>query len=499
MPSRLTYSIIFGFAVGILIESFSNTNKFFLLLLFFTSIVFLFVGYFLKRFKNTALLACVFLVSILFGIIRFSLNQKTPTSFSNIGEEVSISGIIIDEVETREKDQRFVILDDLNHEKILVTTDLYPKYHYGDKVLVTGKLKSPSNFDTDSGREFDYINYLAKDEIFYTMSFANVLFVSHEPESKIKEILFRFKESIEKNISNVVPKPESQFLSGITLGSRSGLSSQLKDKFIKTGTIHIVALSGYNISIVAKGIQQFFIYFLSYYASIALGVISIFLFVLMTGASSTAVRAGIMAILVLLSKATGRKYEISIALFIAGFLMILHDPMTLAFDVSFQLSFLATLGIIYLNPIFEKIFGKKDNEKPPVIFLQKVHFGFRDILSTTLSAQIAVLPFIIYKMGILSLVSFPVNIFILPLIPIAMYLGFAVGVLGYVGTWISMPFGFIAYKILEFILWIIDLGSRLPRGSMSVYVFPLWLCLFLYILIITATLSFYRKQKDLTV
>ena len=481
MSSRLLYTIIFGFAGGVLIRSLVIVPEAAYVFLMGTATVSLFLALCVRSKNKLLFLLPVFLVAGMFGILRTALDDKAivlPYEES-VGTEVSIVGTIVEEVEKRESNQRFVVLDD-TETRVLVSTDLYPVYAYGDIVSISGKIQKPDNFMTDQGKEFDYVHYLAKDDIYYTMSFAKVDLLGHDAPSRILEILLSFKSRLMEHISDVVPEPESTFLGGIALGARAGISSELRDDFITTGTIHIVALSGYNISIVAKYIQDFFALFLSFGAALYAGGVAIVLFVLMTGAQATAVRAGIMALLVLVAKRTGRTYEITRALMIAGFFMVLHNPDILVHDVSFQLSFLATLGIIYGTPIFEKWFGKKDDEKMAVGMIQKAKRGMRDIVATTLAAQIAVLPFIMYTMGTLSLISFPINIVILPFIPIAMALGFIIALLGFFGSWLTLPLGYAVTFLLGLVLSLIEWGADVPHALVAVRNMPLFVALAVY-------------------
>jgi competence protein ComEC len=138
-------------------------------------------------------------------------------------------------------------------------------------------------------------------------------------------------------------------LAGILIGAKENLSEKMLEDFRKTGVIHIVVLSGFNLSILA----EFIIILLSVFGrkiSAIFGSISIILFAIMTGASATIVRASLMALLIILAKSFGRQTEALKLLFVAGFLMLVNNPMLLLYDPSFQLSFLATLGLIILAP-----------------------------------------------------------------------------------------------------------------------------------------------------
>jgi len=202
----------------------------------------------------------------------------------------------------------------------------------------------------------------------------------------------------------------------------------------------------------------------------------------MTGGSATVVRASLMAILVIVARATGRLYDITRALLLAGFLMILHNPKILVFDTSFQLSFLSTLGLIYLSPTIEKRLG---------FITEKLQL--RQIAAATIATQIFVLPLLLYQMGQLSLVALPANLLILPTIPWTMLFGFLAGAIGFVSQIIALPFAFIAYILLTFQLKIVAFFATLSFASISIPYFPAWALFFCYA--VFAFLKILSKRK----
>lgn len=271
-------------------------------------------------------------------------------------------------------------------------------------------------------------------------------------------------------LGRVIPEPHSAFMGGLTVGARKSIPKDLQDDFRKTGVIHIIVLSGYNITIVSDTIMRFSS-FLPRMFGVTLGVLGIILFSIMTGASATVVRASLMALLVILARVTGRFYEMSWALFVTGFLMVFQNPKILRFDSSFQLSFLATLSLIYLEPYFEKRFQ----------FITK-KFKLREIVSSTCATQIFVLPLILYKMGLFSAVSLPVNLLILTFVPATMFFGFITGGIGIFSSILSVPFGWLSYALTQYELWIVKIFASLPFASKTISNFPLWLMLLVYII-----------------
>ncbi|KKQ88249.1 MAG: internalization-related competence protein ComEC/Rec2 protein [Parcubacteria group bacterium GW2011_GWF2_38_8] len=496
MQDRIFYASCFGFVLGVLLRSFFFVN--FHLVILFGIIAFAFVLFFTLISKNKwGIVSAFFILIFCFGILRFHMvDVSAPGVFeSQVGQKVSFSGEIMDEPTIAENNQKLIVevlapqglaLDSLKARpflakektKILATINLDESFKYGDQINFEGTLEKPENFVTDQGKKFDYVNYLRKDGIFYVMSYPKTEIISHGNGNFIKNILFFVKEKFLNKMNLAIREPESLLMGGLILGEKSSFNESLRQSFIDTGTIHIVALSGYNVTIVAEWIMKIFSlgHSLTGGASfptnigIGAGILTIFLFVLMTGGSSTAVRAGIMATLALFARAIGRNYSVARALVLAGVIMILINPFVLAFDVSFQLSFIATVAVIFFAPRIEKYF----------LWITPL-FKLRDIISVTCAAYIFVLPFILYKMGNLSLVALPANALILPFIPFTMILGFLTGFAGIIWYMLSVPFGFISYLLLHYELNIISFFSRLPFAALSIPNFPLIFTLLIYV------------------
>ncbi len=484
MRDKIFHIVCFGFLFGVLLRSFFVLNLYFTILFGIIAVA-LFLFFNLISPNKFGILFSVFIFSFSFGIFRFNMvDIANPAVFeSQVGQKVVLSGEIIDEPSIKENNQQLIIeLDPIrangrkrptsNGTRVLISTGLDNEYKYGDFLTFNGKLEKPGNFITDTGKEFDYINYLRKDGILYVMSYPSVEIVSTDNGNKVQSFLFFIKEKFLEKINFAISNPESLLMGGLILGEKSSFSEELRTNFVNTGTIHIVALSGYNVTIIAEWIMKLFvgISFLPLNFGIGIGIFAIILFILMTGGSSTAVRAGIMAILALVARATGRNYDVARALILAGVFMVLLNPFLLVFDVSFQLSFIATVAVIFLAPRIEKYFLWVPE------FLQ-----LRDIVSVTTAAYIFVFPFILYKMGNFSLVALPANILILPFIPFTMMFGFMTGFVGLIYYVFAVPFGFISYLFLHYELGVVSFFANLPFASFSFPNFPLWLTILIYV------------------
>lgn len=411
----------------------------------------------------------IIIILILVALVRFFFfTPKAPVFDNAIGKEVTFLGIVDDDPDVRLKNIHLNIKLNDKDATILTLVGRDVEVVYGDEVKVSGVLEVPENFITTSGKEFNYKRYLANQDIYFTIKNADIEILTHNNGSKIKSLLYKIRNAFIKNINKVIPIPESDLANGLVLGVRGGFDNDTKNEFISTGTIHIIALSGYNVTIVAENVMKVFGLIFSQVVSIIFGIVVIVLFIIMSGASSTAIRAGIMATIMLLGRMTGRSYDAGRALIIAGLLMVAYDPRVLV-DMSFQLSFIATGGVLFVTPKVINWFK----------FLP-MRFGIREIMATTIAATISVLPILLYLTGILSLVSLPANILILLFIPVSMLFVFITGILGFISPIISIPFGFISYLILLYILSVIHFLGSLSFASVTVHSFPLLLTIIIY-------------------
>ncbi len=422
------------------------------------------------------------LILIIIAIVRFFFFLPKPLPYENaIDKQVNLEGIVTSVPDVRLANQRITITPTNQESSVVAVIPNYLEINYGDKVNVEGKLMTPENFMTNAGKEFNYVRYLHNQNVYFIINNANVEVISKGNGNKIKSILYKLSSSFQKNMAQSIPSPESDLASGLLLGSRGGFDTNARNEFINTGTIHIIALSGYNVTIVATQVMRFLELFLAQTVSIFCGGFIILLFILMTGATSTAIRAGIMASIALTAKLSGRNYNAGRALIIAAFLMIAYDARVLT-DISFQLSFLATGGILFITPKVMKW-----------LFFIPIKFKLRENMAVTISAVIATLPILLYSTGILSFVSIPANILIIPFIPITMLLAFIAGIIGFISSLLAIPFGIVAYLPLKYILSMIHFFASLPFASTTIKSFPLFLMIALYTFLIWWV--FIKKEK----
>ena len=422
-------------------------------------------------------------------------------SFTDAGQilVVLVSGLMPDSSLSAEKSTSVKILSDGSDGNecaadilIKMKTKLYPRFHYGDTVSFTGKLSVPFNFNGDTGRSFNYRNYLAKDDIFYEMKSAAVELAANDEsrsgnfslsglENTITSILFQLKRGFVNNLNKALGEPHSALAAGLVVGEKAALGKDLLNDFRTVGLIHIVVLSGFNITIVADALRRM-LSRLPRVWGIMVGAVGIALFGILVGGGATVVRSCFMAGIALSANLFRRDYSVIRALAFAACLMLIQNPMILLHDPSFQLSFLATLGLILLaSPIEKRLTFIPDK------------FGMRGIVAATCSTQIFVSPFILWMMGQLSIIGVVVNILVLPFIPVTMLAVFLTGAGGFISPLIGQFFGWGAHLLLGYELFMVEHFARLPFAAVYLPAFSGWWVVGFYVVFLVGFVYFKKS------
>jgi competence protein ComEC len=301
--------------------------------------------------------------------------------------------------------------------RILVGVPRYPEYAYGDRLRVSGSLEAPTDFEG-----FPYRQYLAGRGIYSVMDWPQVERLEKASGSPILAALLSARDRAHERIAQILPDPEASLLQGILLGTRRGIPAKLYEDYNKTGTSHIIVISGSNIAIVAALLSLVSGWLVGKRPAYWLTVAGIALYVLFVGADAAVVRAGIMGGLFATAIYLGRRATAYVSLFAAAALLTLVRPLAL-WDIGFQLSFAATLSLLLFTPTLERLleraFSGLSPPKDPSPAIRAVSAA----LVVTVAAQVLTLPLIIYHFGRLSLVSPLANLLIVPVQPAIMTVG----------------------------------------------------------------------------
>jgi competence protein ComEC len=299
----------------------------------------------------------------------------------------------------------------------LVRADRFATFTYGDRVEAVGILETPPEF-----QDFSYRDYLARQGIFSLMSNASVTTLATREGNPVVQVLFDLRQHALETLYAIFPDPEASLLAGILLGIESGISSEVREAFNDTSTTHIIAISGFNITILAALVISVTGRALGMRRGAVAAAVVIGLYTILVGADAAVVRAAIMGGLVLFARYLGRASLALASLAAAAIVMTLTNPFVL-WDVGFQLSFAATLGLVlYAEPI-KDWFVQTASRWMATAQAQRFSAPVGEFILFTLAAQITTLPLTAYYFQRLSLVSFITNPIVLPAQPPLMILG----------------------------------------------------------------------------
>ncbi|MDQ5962311.1 MAG: Competence protein [Patescibacteria group bacterium] len=476
-----------SFACGIFVGyqfSYASEVAIVALILFLTQAIIIFIAKKKNIFSSVAVATAIVSLSLCVAIVRVqSTHDKQPFVCLEV---CSVQGEIIREPEMRDTYQRVIVALDTKHAYVEVYAPLYPRFSVGSTVEVTGTIKEPEVlFPHEGQKSFDYVSYLRNKNIGSQMLYPKVVVVSETAYSfgaKLKHV----KSVLTDNLNKHIRYPASTIASGILFGAND-IPKDLHEIFRITGVSHIVVLSGFNIAIIVSFVLLVLRYVpLIFRISIAL--LFVLMFVVMVGGEASVIRATLMAIISLLAVAIGRQYIAKQALLVSLFVITMYDPYALLHDVSLHLSFIATAGIIYLGEIFSRLLDK----------FRLPNF-FRDILSTTIAAYIATLPYQMYVFGQVSLYALFTNMIIVPLVPVAMFLSGVTILVSYLSTALPLFFGTVTSLFIDGMISFASFISVLPFSSVGFQI-SFFGMVTLYVILVTLIrlLSLSRDKSTLS-
>lgn len=335
-------------------------------------------------------------------------------------------------------------------------------------------------FDTAHAKIKKAPPYFLKDGIVWSFKNPTILDIS-KSNSFLSRLLLG-KEKIVTYFSTILPQKESSFLSGLLVGGRNNFPPEFDEAMKKSGTTHLVALSGYNISIIVIASLGFFLLFCVRGVALFFTLLFILFFVLMTGAEASVVRAAFIGVGGIFAREIGRLYNPRNVIMLTAVIMLIFNPNLIVWDLGFELSFLAFLGITYLRPILF-LRENKWSEKG-------VRQGIYDIFLTTLSAQIMVFPLLLLNFGYFSFASFLANVLVVWLIPPTMFLGFLNLALGMFFNFLGLVSGWLLFPLLKIETFIIEFFGAFNLGW-NVGINPVFVLVYYCLLIL---LILWRKR-----
>jgi len=381
---------------------------------------------------------------------------------------VTLAGTVASHPRVSASSQQFIFETD-EGARLGVVASPFETFSYGDTVTLSGSVEPLSSTT----------RYLIKDQVAGSMAFPST--EKHISAGwSARGTLYKISDALARVYARILPSDEASLAAGIVLGQQStSFSASFKDAMRASGTTHVVALSGYNIMIVIGAVSFLLSFLFGRRGRFWGSCLIVALFVLMTGAESSVVRAALMGVLVLTAQYASRLYDFWHSAAVVAFLMVLWNPFVLVFDVGFVLSFLSLFGIMVIAP---RIAGlvRVSKERHPI-----GHEAW-EALTQTVGAQAAVLPVLVTAFAGFSWVSVAANVPVLLVMPLAMALVFATGCVGLVWFPAASVLAILPHAVLWFQTRVISFFGSFPLGQAHVS----WLAIVAYYGVLLMIINF---------
>jgi competence protein ComEC len=402
-------------------------------------------------------ITCIFMLA---GIFYQSFFDSKISK--NVGEsrEVKITGEIVNRPQIDYKSQKFIIHinqfkessnSHLAGTNAAVSAPIFPEFYYGDRVQIDGTISKPENFS-----DFDYQNYLKTKYVVAVIKPKKVIFLNHTENiaKKLINSLYQVESYFEEKLNRALPEPHSSLAAGILLGVKKNIPDDLMQAFQLTGLTHILALSGYNITIIVAVFAESVMAYIGRKRTFFVGLMLVLAFVIMSGGSISVVRAAIFSFLILFARLIGRQPDQTNLMLLIALVLVLINSYILMYDAGFQLSFLAFAGLIYISPVIKEYFEKK--KLPNFIGLT---------LSETLGAQIAVLPILFFNFKTLSIISPLANLLVLWSLPYIMLLSFITIIVSTISPVLAKLIIVLLWPLLQYVIIMTEFLAKIPLGA----------------------------------
>ncbi len=373
----------------------------------------------------------------------------------------------------------------------LVTMTRWTDWQYGDQLLFRGEPRTPAEFPG-----FSYKDYLARQRIFSVIYYPqDVEKVGMIRGSGFHRGLLAFRENARRTIFTLFPQPESGLLAGILLGLENYLPASLEQAYRDTGTSHIIAISGFNMTIIASLLIYLFTRLFRPYIGVLIAIVGIAIYSVFVDGSASVIRAAIMASTAALAHLIGRRQSGLHALVLTAAVMCLFNP-NLPWDVSFQLSFMATLGLVlFAQPMQEALrtaAEKKFGEEKAA----RISSPVSEYFLFTLAAQFTTLPVIAIQFERISLVSLLANPLILPVQPAILVMGMLTTLTGLIVPVVGKFMAMLTWPLLKYTNFVVSTLGKFKGGALNLHpVAAIWILVAVILVLLVFIMRNYFKKK----
>jgi competence protein ComEC len=350
-------------------------------------------------------------------------------------------------------------------------------WRYGDRIELRGRLEAPP-----PGSDGGYRDYLNRQGIYAYLPFGSARVLERGAGNPFQTGLYVVRERMLAAVYRMFPEPEASLTAGIVLGDDSGLPPEVQTAFQDTGTAHIIAISGFNIGIVSALFAVLFTRLLGRRRGALMAVLGIAFYTLLVGASASVVRAALMGGLGLLAGQLGRRQDGLNTLALVGAGMLVFNPLWL-WDVGYQLSFTATLGLTLYAESLTNQAVRLAAHFTSADFARRIAESLGEYLFFTLAATAASLPVTLYHFGRLSLAALIANPLALPPQPALMILGGLAAALGALSPPLGQLFAWLTWPLAAYTIRVVELLAKLPLAAIAVGPFEAWMGVAYYLIL----------------
>jgi competence protein ComEC len=444
--------------------------------------------------KKLILMLIVFFLSVIQILI---LEKSFENKYKNITGEIQVEAIVVSNANKKEyKDVYTIKIISINGDKKYKGTRLKlsiknnkNNIEYGDKIIFTGEYEEPETQRNYGG--FNYKEYLKTKKIYGLISTNKIEKIEKKSYNKILILINKFSNKITQNANEILEEDEANLLTGILIGNKENLSTEIQESFRNSNLSHMLAVSGAHVSYIILGITVLLNKSkINKKISKIITIIALILFIILTGATASVTRACIMAIYVIVASLLYKKPNTFIGISISILIILLINPYNLL-DVGLQLSYGGTLGIILFNKIFE---GKIKLPNIKILLISKILNSLKQMLIVSISANLIIFPIIAFHYNTVSLTFFISNILAGPILGIIIILGFITIFISFVSIKISKVFSFILSMFLKLLILIANFSSNLPLSKIYVKTPSIFLIIIYYLILLIFLYSIKRKK-----
>lgn len=453
-PVFIWRAVCFGLLGGFIIGYWLQIPKTVILITIVLAVIFYF-------FNVSNKLVTLFVIGCLAALLRGNGLVLAPPENYFVGEQ-EFKGQIVELPRLSERTTRYIIklIEPANNFNFLLTNSVWPEFNYGDELQIKCQVE-PVSFQAFTNRG-----------IYRQCAFPEVSLIKSN-DSGIRHWLYAARKFAGNKIRVLVAEPYATMATGMLWGDDSGLSPELSDNFRRTGTSHLLAVSGFNVMVLTQ-ILFWFLISLGLWrrqASVAVFVLT-GLFVIFSGAEPSVVRAGAMGSVLLLGQLLSRKPDNLNILSGTAAVMLLIKP-NLITELGWQLSFAAMVGLTYISPLLRT----KLTALPEFLSLRQAG-------SETLAATLVTTPIILVRLGTLSIITPIANLIIAPVVSLVYWFGLSLLLLSFLGNIVASPVVWLLTGVLLYMVTVIDWLASLPWASVEANLLS-WMAVVLFYMVIS--------------